>query len=69
MFLIYLLPQTPRLMRKLALLILVLSQISLRAQVITDSILIEGHFRTFNYNNPGNSKRENLMFVMHGSGG
>ncbi|MGI8635757.1 MAG: alpha/beta hydrolase family esterase [Segetibacter sp.] len=56
-------------MRKLALLILVFSQISLRAQVITDSILIEGHFRTFNYNNPGNSKRENLMFVMHGSGG
>jgi len=36
---------------------------------MSDSILVEGHYRTFHYNNPGDSKRSSLMFVMHGSGG
>src|SRR4051812_27636005 len=40
-----------------------------QAQVVTDSLLIEGHYRTFHYKNPGNEGRTNLMFVMHGSGG
>ena len=39
------------------------------AQVVTDSILIEGHYRTFRFNNPGEDKKSSLMFVMHGSGG
>lgn len=39
-------------------------------QLITDSLLIEGHYRTFQYNKPtavigGGS----LLFIMHGSGG
>lgn len=42
---------------------------SIKAQLITDSLLIEGHYRTFHFNNPGNDKRSNLVFVMHGSGG
>ena len=54
---------------KLVLLIPVFIISKLNAQVITDSILIEGHYRTFHYNDPGSSKRESLMFVMHGSGG
>jgi polyhydroxybutyrate depolymerase len=36
---------------------------------MSDSILIDGHYRSFHYNNPGDSKRSSLMFVMHGSGG
>jgi polyhydroxybutyrate depolymerase len=56
-------------MFKLALVISVFSFSTVEAQVITDSLLIEGHYRTFNYKDPGNDKRSNLMFVMHGSGG
>ena len=56
-------------MFKLALLISVFYVTAAKTQVITDSLLIEGHYRTFNYNNPGNDERSNLMFVMHGSGG
>ena len=40
-----------------------------KAQVVSDSLLIEGHYRTFHYNKPANDKRSNLVFVMHGSGG
>src|SRR5215218_8716347 len=39
------------------------------SQVITDSILVDGHYRTFNFNDPANSKRTSLVFIMHGSGG
>lgn len=56
-------------MFKIALLISVLATTAIEAQVITDSILIEGHFRNFNFNDPAGSKRTSLMFVMHGSGG
>jgi polyhydroxybutyrate depolymerase len=56
-------------MFKLTLLLTVLTFQTVKAQVITDSILVEGHYRTFNYNEPGGDKRSNLMFVMHGSGG
>ena len=39
-------------------------------QLITDSILIENHYRSFSYNMPsGNITNGSLMFVMHGSGG
>lgn len=56
-------------MLRFVLLISVLSLSTAQGQVITDSFLIEGHYRTFNYKDPGNDKRSNLMFVMHGSGG
>lgn len=56
-------------MLKVLVLLFVLANTSSKAQLITDSILIEGHYRTFNYNNPGNDPRSNLVFVLHGSGG
>lgn len=56
-------------MFKLVLLISAFCFAQARAQVITDSILIEGHYRTFLFQNPGDNKKSSLMFVMHGSGG
>lgn len=41
-----------------------------KAQVISDSLLIEGHYRVFHYNKPAAvSKGFSLVFVLHGSGG
>jgi polyhydroxybutyrate depolymerase len=56
-------------MYRLVLLLPLLIATVAKSQVLTDSILIEGHYRTFNFNNPGSEKRPNLVFVMHGSGG
>jgi polyhydroxybutyrate depolymerase len=40
------------------------------AQLLSDSILIEGHYRTFHFAKPGNTNsKESLIFVLHGSGG
>ena len=41
-----------------------------KAQLISDSFLIDGHYRSFHFNKPssGNSKGS-LIFVLHGSGG
>jgi polyhydroxybutyrate depolymerase len=40
------------------------------AQLVTDSLLIEGHYRTFSYQPPaGKLKKGNLLLLMHGSGG
>lgn len=47
-----------------------LFHISLNAQVISDSISIEGHYRVFHFNTPPQSlRRPSLIFVLHGSGG
>jgi len=44
--------------------------LKLNAQVVTDSILIDGHYRTFHFNLPlKNSKNASLIFILHGSGG
>ena len=44
--------------------------IKLNAQVINDSIMIDGHYRTFHFNLPlKNSTNASLIFVLHGSGG
>ena len=56
-------------MLKLLTVVFILFNTALQAQLITDSLLVEGHYRTFHYNNPGKDKRSNLVFVMHGSGG
>lgn len=41
-----------------------------QAQVISDSIQIEGHYRIFHFNKPSQSlHRPGLIFVLHGSGG
>ncbi len=39
-------------------------------QPVKDSLLIEGHYRTFQYNLPATDiSQGSLMFIMHGSGG
>ena len=42
---------------------------SISAQVMSDSILVDGHYRTFHFNKPGSSPRASLIFILHGSGG
>ena len=40
------------------------------AQVMNDSILIDGHYRSFHFNFPSKkSTSSSLIFVLHGSGG
>ena len=42
----------------------------IQAQVISDSILVDGNYRTFHHNKPGSLKKgASLVFVLHGSGG
>lgn len=41
-----------------------------KAQVVNDSILIDGHYRSFHFKLPSrNSLNSSLVFVLHGSGG
>ena len=55
---------------KYTLLLSLLISFSSKAQVITDSIQIEGYFRSFRFNKPtANSDNASLVFVLHGSGG
>ncbi|MET0394418.1 MAG: DUF6370 family protein [Chitinophagaceae bacterium] len=40
------------------------------SQLITDSVLIEGHYRSFHFNKPaGDITGGSLLFLLHGSGG
>jgi polyhydroxybutyrate depolymerase len=58
-------------MQKVALFILsVVSFLSSRGQLISDSILLDGHYRKFHFNKPlpGNTDAS-LVFILHGSGG
>ena len=41
---------------------------SAQCQLVSDSVLIEGHYRTFHFLKPAQS-RASLVFVLHGSGG
>lgn len=51
-------------------LILILTVYAAQAQVIQDSILIEGYYRTFCFKKPSHDTRGgSLVFAMHGSGG
>ena len=44
--------------------------IGANAQVINDSLLIDGHYRSFHFNKPSaNNTNASLIFVLHGSGG
>lgn len=57
-------------MKYLPVCLLLLFSLAAKSQLITDSILIEQHYRTFTYNKPaGNIKGGSLLFLMHGSGG
>ena len=39
-------------------------------QVKTDSLLVDGHYRTFHFHQPKTgTKNSNLIFILHGSGG
>lgn len=49
-------------------LFLLLISIIAQAQIIKDSLLIEGNYRTFHFLKPS-STNASLIFVMHGSGG
>jgi len=41
-----------------------------KAQVVNDSIIIDGHYRSFHFNLPSKkSSNSSLIFVLHGSGG
>lgn len=43
---------------------------SSKAQVINDSLFIDGHYRSFHFNKPAtNNANASLIFVLHGSGG
>ncbi len=43
--------------------------VKLRCQAISDSLLVNGYYRTFHFNKPSNDiKNYNLIFVLHGSG-
>lgn len=57
-------------MKKILPAILLLISCNAKSQWITDSILIEGHNRTFTFHQPNTDlKGGSLLFLMHGSGG
>ncbi|MGG9962792.1 alpha/beta hydrolase family esterase [Ferruginibacter sp. SUN106] len=57
-------------MKKIFPFLLLLISFTAKSQLVTDSVLIEQHYRTFSYNIPSvNIKNGSLMFLMHGSGG
>ena len=57
-------------MRHFLIIVLVLIAQYANGQLITDSLLIESHYRTFQFNKPvSNKDGRSLLFIMHGSGG
>ncbi len=57
-------------MKQLFCIIFLLLAFTAKAQLVTDSLLIEGHYRTFSYQPPAaRLKHGNLLLLMHGSGG
>ena len=57
-------------MKKLCTIFLLLFSTAAYCQLISDSLLIEGHYRTFTYNKPvPGINGASLLFIMHGSGG
>jgi polyhydroxybutyrate depolymerase len=57
-------------MKRLFVLLLMLLCYTGHAQVVSDSLLIEGHYRLFHFHKPSSSLRQpSLVFVLHGSGG
>ncbi len=49
-------------------LLAVFTAFAAQSQLLTDSVLIEGHYRTFHFLKPAQT-RASLLFVLHGSGG
>ena len=56
---------------KISILSLLLSlAIGSKSQLISDSLLIDGHYRTFHFKKPSSANtKASLIFVLHGSGG
>ncbi len=57
--------------RKGSLLLFVVSffTLSANAQLLSDSVRIDNHYRTFHFKKPGTATVSHLVFVLHGSGG
>ena len=57
-------------MKNILVIVLLFTSVFAYSQLITDSILVENHYRSFSYNLPEKSIKDgSIMFVMHGSGG
>ena len=57
-------------MKNIFVIVLLFISVFAHSQLITDSILVENHYRSFSYNLPEKSfKGGSILFVMHGSGG
>ncbi len=57
-------------MKRLPVVFFMLIGLAAHSQPVTDSVLIEGHYRSFTYYKPaGHLHNGNLLFIMHGSGG
>lgn len=57
-------------MKPVVFIVLLLQVLTSQGQLITDSVFIEGRYRSFSYNRPVASMRNgSLFFLMHGSGG
>ncbi len=50
------------------LLLTILITFSAKSQIVHDSLLIEGHYRTFHFLKPS-KENSHLIFILHGSGG
>lgn len=55
--------------RSLIFIFFILALFNVKAQTITDSIQVDGNYRTFHFNVPKTSAGASLIFVLHGSGG
>ncbi len=54
----------------LVLFLLLSIRIVSNGQMLTDSVLVDNHYRTFHFNKPsGSNKTSSLIFILHGSGG
>jgi polyhydroxybutyrate depolymerase len=54
----------------LCILLITIFSYQARCQVKTDSLLVDGHYRTFHFYEPKTkTKKSNLIFILHGSGG
>ncbi|TDE15416.1 alpha/beta hydrolase family esterase [Dyadobacter psychrotolerans] len=52
------------------LILFILFSFSAKAQLVSDSLLIDGHYRVFYFNTPSTqTKNASLVFAIHGSGG
>lgn len=53
----------------LFILCIMLAGLTAKAQLIDDSISVEGNYRSFHFEKPQTKSKASLVFVLHGSGG